>query len=83
MRRLHFVGSCGKVPGEHYRNFETWGSVMPPESELDCVCSICFRGGLVRPQEVADTVEDMESSSSSDSSSSSSSEPSGKKRKSA
>ena len=78
VRRLHFVGNCGKVPGEHYKIFERWGNVLPPESEIDVTCSICFRGDrskvLVRtlaPDEEGDELRAETSSSSSSESSSS------------
>ena len=78
VRRLHFVGNCGKIPGEHYRVFERWGNVLPPESEIDVTCSICFRGDrskvLVRtlaPDEEGDELRAETSSSSSSESSSS------------
>ena len=44
IRRLHFVGCCNKVPGEHYKVFDQWGPFLPPESDFDVVCGICFRG---------------------------------------
>ena len=44
LRRLHFVGCCGKVPGEHYADFEAWGDLLPPEEAIDVTCKVCFRG---------------------------------------
>ena len=73
VRRLHHVGSCGKVPGEHYRIFEVWGPLIPPESEIDVVCKNCFRGGVLPMQDMPADELLVESSSSSSSSASSSS----------
>ena len=86
IRRLHFVGCCGKVPGEHYRDFEVWGSIMPPENAVDVVCKTCFRGGVARETPKDDDqleVDTSDSCSSSSSSSSSSAEtaPAAKRRK--
>ena len=83
IRRLHFVGCCGKVPGEHYLNFEVWGNLMPPEHAIDVVCKTCFRGGVVRekPAEKEDLVVDTSDSCSSSSSSADSSAPGAKRQK--
>ena len=86
IRRLHFVGSCWRVPGEHYKTFSCWGEVLPPVHEIDVVCSTCFPGGDVkRPETKVAEVEEEECSSSSSSSSSpsaaSSDKPRAKKRK--
>ena len=70
VRRLHFVGACGKIPGEHYPNFEVWGELMPPDSEIDEICRNCFPRGDDAAQ--AGTEEAPSSSSSSSSSTSSS-----------
>ena len=75
VRRLHFVGCCGKVSGEHYKDFEVWGDFLPPEEEIDVTC-LLFKGkdasllNLV-PGPDKDTQELEESSSSSSSTSSS------------
>ena len=59
--------------------FERWGNVLPPESEIDVTCSVCFRGDrskvLVRTlcSDEADDELRAETSSSSSSASSSSS----------
>ena len=92
VRRLHFVGCCGKVPGEHYKVFEVWGDLLPPDHEVDVTCTVCFGGDKSSPRAKAQAlggealVAETSSSSSSDSSSSSSSaEPEagvgGKRRK--
>ena len=73
VRRLHFVGSCKKVPGEHCVEFDCWGDLMPPEFEFDVVCDVCFKGGLMSPVVLApDDMEDEVLASSSSSSASSS-----------
>ena len=28
IRRLHFVGNCGMIPGEHYRDLDVWGPIL-------------------------------------------------------
>ena len=78
IRRLHFVGNCGKVPGEHYRDFDVWGPILPPEEAIDVTCGICFKGDkgsvLTRPLSPEETnVLALETSSSSSAAASSSS----------
>ena len=84
VRRLHFIGNCGKIPGEHYKVFECWGDILPPEHEVDVLCDICFRGnkGILLERNPATKEPGSElpvgtSSSSSSSSGSSSSEEEG------
>ena len=81
VRRLHFVGSCGKIPGEHYKQFVTWGDLMPPEHEVDVVCSNCFPGGVAKAPKNEPEVSEASTSSSSSSSSSGSESPRPKKAK--
>ena len=53
MRRLHFVGSCYRVPDEHYRDYTVWGDQLPDSSEIDARCKQCFKEDKVllsRPQ---------------------------------
>ena len=45
VRRLHFVGCCAKIPGEHYKVFECYGTMLPNEHDFDCICTTCFKGG--------------------------------------
>ena len=45
VRRLHFVGCCSKIPGEHYKVFECYGTMLPNEHDFDCICTACFKGG--------------------------------------
>ena len=43
-RRLHFVGACFRVPGEHYKHFIVCGMSLPADGEVDARCRQCFRG---------------------------------------
>ena len=77
VRRLHFVGCCAKIPGEHYKAFEVYGDMLPNELDFDCLCRVCFKDGDLKPSSLGPDQEPLElevSSSSSTSSSSSSSE---------
>ena len=67
-RRLHCVEACRLVPGVHYKVFDVWGDIMPPEDELDAVCTRCLPQGPP-----AASVPPLEEDSSDASSSSSSS----------
>ena len=75
LKTLHFVGNCGKVPGEHYKSFDVWGDVLPPPEEMDGTCTVCFRGDkgevIVRPLTPNEKLELADSSASSTASSSS------------
>ena len=42
VRRLHFVGNCGRRPGEHYRSFEVYGDDAPEPTKYDKRCRQCF-----------------------------------------
>ena len=42
LRRLHFVNSCGKVPGKHYKHFICYGDVSPEDGDFDKKCVDCF-----------------------------------------
>ena len=35
-RRLHFAGSCWRVPGLHYLNYEVWGEDVPTDCHARC-----------------------------------------------
>ena len=77
-RKLHHVGSCRLVPGHDYKEFEPWGEVLPPASELNSRCKRCFGTTVLAPdEEEGSDIESMESSSSS----SSGSHPAPKKAK--
>ena len=83
---LHFVGACGRIPGEHYKEFDVWGDEMPPEDKVDVLCRTCFKNGELPEQALAAPADDEQieasSSSSGSSSSSSSDSPRGKRAKS-
>ena len=80
-RSLHHVGCCWRVPGVHYREFDIWGDVMPPEASLNSKCKDCFAtGGAGAVKELEPEAGDEEAGSSS-SSSSSGSQPPAKKPK--
>ena len=65
------------MPGVHYKVFDTWGEVIPPESEIDAVCGICLKFGVSRAVEAADPNEEsLDSGSSSSSSGSGGASPS-------
>ena len=49
MRRLHFVGGCWRVPGDHYRHFEDWGQQLPPASRFAARCKDCFGKEAEKP----------------------------------
>jgi hypothetical protein len=63
-RKLHHVGSCKQLPGVDYREFQVYGAVMPPNSELDSLCGRCF-GTTALPQEPDSEAESFDSSASS------------------
>ena len=63
-RKLHHVGSCKQQPGVDYRDFQVYGDVMPPNSELDSLCGRCF-GSTALPAEDLSEAESCDSSSSS------------------
>ena len=67
-RRLHHVESCRLVPGVHYKDFDIWGEILPPESEIDAVCGICLKSGVSRAVDAAVPVEEALDSDSSSSS---------------
>lgn len=49
VRRLHYVGNCGRRPGEHYRSFEAYGDSPPCRRLYDSRCRQCFPEGEVEP----------------------------------
>ena len=75
VRRLHFVGSCYRIPGEHYRSFDKWGTFLPPAAEIGVVCKNCFRGGWAAAEALAAGEDSSGSSSTSSSSSESDASP--------
>ena len=70
VRRLHLVGSCKEMPGEHYREFDCWGIMLPPVHEFECICHAFFKGTVLAPSAFAPNLpeEDLAASSSSTSS---------------
>ena len=44
-RKLHFVGSCFRVPEVHYKDFNVHGEPMPSELDIDSRCVTCFLAG--------------------------------------
>ena len=30
------------VPGHHFKQFEVWGTTLPAEADISCVCSHCM-----------------------------------------
>ena len=78
MRRLHHLNSCGRRPGEHYTNWIFYGDRIPPDTEIDARCKICFRSGSEKPQPVTDP-DDIDSADESDTSSSAAPEPPAKR----
>ena len=69
-RKLHFVGMCFRVPGKHFLEFDTFGDVMPDETEIDSRCKDCFSALGPAGVPVADSDEEASTVSSSSSSSS-------------
>ena len=48
LKRLHFVGNCGKAPGVHYSDYVHYGDVAPDSGKWDFQCIHCFgRSGAV------------------------------------
>ena len=68
MRRVHFIGGCFRVPGEHYHNFEDLGQRAPEPHEFTHRCQDCFP--LEKPSEQKLEREEVASDSSGESSSS-------------
>ena len=70
--RLHFAGGCFRVPGEHYRLYESYDQKCPDASLYTHRCKDCFPCGkpveLKQEQELVMS-EDGEASASSSSSS--------------
>jgi hypothetical protein len=73
-RRLHFVGFCFRVPGEHYKRYESYGQEVPCASRFDVRCKDCFPAGKAseRAEEAEQEASDSDGATSASSSSSSS-----------
>ena len=64
LRRLHFRGSCHRIPGIDYLDFEDFGRHLPAESQYDDYCRQCWRGrGPVQVDEESVHTESESSSS--------------------
>ena len=59
------------VPGVDYKEYEEWGELLPPESEINAVCRRCFPTGHAEAKAKAEEGEQSEEDSDSSSSSSS------------
>ena len=64
-RKLHHVGSCGRLPGVDYKDFEVFGDTMPENKVLGSMCQWCF-GTTALPATEASDIESFASSSSSE-----------------
>ena len=42
LRRLHFVGNCGKIPGIHHRSYEAFRDEILDATKYDRRCRWCF-----------------------------------------
>ena len=42
LKRLHYIGHCGKMPGVHFHNFVLSGDTVPDVTEYDLQCVNCF-----------------------------------------
>ena len=83
-RSLHHVGMCWREPGRHFKEFEVWGDIMPPEDSLQSRCKDCFRmKGVREAPENSQGAEEVEDEGSSSSSSSTGLGPPAKKPKAA
>jgi hypothetical protein len=41
-KRLHFVGGCFRVPGEHYKKYRSYGQELPAANLYNEKCKDCF-----------------------------------------
>ena len=65
MRRLHYIGHCGKVPGLHYHKFTVYGQVVPePTTDYDKRCLNCFESATTALSPKLQPLSDSDSSSS-------------------
>ena len=69
-RRLHFVGGCWRIPGEHYRNFVDFGQEVPADHLFNARCKDCFPAALTAERAAEEEVEGSASDGSASSSSS-------------
>ncbi len=45
IRTLHFLGSCFRIPGVHYRHYEVVGNRIPEQHEYESRCRACWKEG--------------------------------------
>ena len=64
-RRLHFSGSCWRIPGVHHHQFEWLGDVLP--TNVNGRCLNCFPASAA-PAQAPEAPEDESSDSSASSS---------------
>ena len=74
-RRLHFVGGCFRMPGEHYKSYESFGQAIPPDEAFNVRCKDCFPAGTLQALKDEEAAE-ISASDGSDSSGSSEDEAS-------
>ena len=72
-RRLHFAGGVFRVPGEHYKTYESYDQECPAENLFSHRCKDCFPAGRLVEKRTEDELEVSDGSDASSSSSSSSS----------
>ena len=60
-RKLHLLEGCRFKPGIDYKEFCSYGEIMPGEYDFESVCRICLPGGL--PDEEPDLSGSSSSSS--------------------
>ena len=68
-RRLHYLGFCFRIPGEHYKCFEACGDQEPESHRFGFRCKDCFPDPKLQAQreEEEDLMSDSDGSSSSSS----------------
>ena len=48
VRRLHYIGHCGKIPGLHYHRYTVYGQTVPdPAVDYDKRCLNCFESDSI------------------------------------
>ena len=56
------------VPGVHYKEYDVWADVCPPEGEIDAVCAFCLKGCRPGVKPAPPSLEEVSLSDSSSSS---------------
>ena len=69
-RRLHFVGGCFRLPGEHYKCYESFGQAIPEPHLFNVRCKDCFPAdkAVARAEEAEIAASESDGSSSASSS---------------